>query len=205
MCLPAPSIVSINTKQALLAAWQVFPVYISVLARICSFFSSHIFHASEKSGLATLHGLRRIYAFAFACAVLPRIAAWALSLTSLAFPTRFSESVAAGLHPMRVFVNTLPWLSPSIQATSVGEGAPLVSPVGRSDWFDNAAPLDYSTVQSGPSGGMDRGKVDRIRIEDRLTLRDFWTGGGGSSIDVERDELVFEKLVDENDQDRKTR
>lgn len=207
MFLPAPSIVSVGTKQALAAAWQPFPIYTSVLTSICSLLPSYFFSDSDKSGPATLRGLRRTYAFALACAVILRIAAWALSLTALAFPTLFPENVAAELHPLRVFVNTLPRLSPSVQVTSAGEGAL---------WFLQWDDLIGSTALLLWALALYKAAHQQVSVELRwaelgwkVVLLSVAIGPVGAAVVLiwARDELVFEKASrrGENGHDRKTR
>lgn len=206
MFLPAPSIVSVGTKQALAAAWQPFPIYTSVLASLCWLFSSYFSPDSDKSGPVTLRGLRRTYAFALSCAVIPRIAAWALSLTVLAFPTLFPENVAAEIHPLRVFVNRLLWLSPLVQVTSVGEGALWF--LQWDDLIGSTALLLWALALYKAAHQQASVEIRWTELGSKVVLLSMIIGPVGAAVVLmrERDELVFENASrrGESGHDRKT-
>jgi hypothetical protein len=206
MFLPAPSTVTVSTKQALLAAWQLFPVYTSVLASVCWYLSAFLFGDSGRSLPATLHGLRRTYAFALACAVLPRIAAWLLSLMSVVCPALFLENVAAEFHPLRVFANTFPWSSSPTQVTSVGEGALWF--LQWDDVIGSSALLLWSLALYKVAHQKASVEVRWLELVWKIAVYSLVFGPVGSAVALmwERDEFIFEKAtrLDEVGHDRKT-
>lgn len=193
MCLPAPSIISFDTKQAFHAAWQPCPLYVSFLAMGANLLFSRFFTTRDDGddGQAGLQALRRVYAFAFACAAIPHVAAWTISLASVMFPVLFNREFVARLHPRRVFVNALPWSD--LRVSTIGEGAlrflqwdNVIGSTGILLW----AVAMYATAHREVEI-----KLNWIKLGVKIGLLALVSGPVGAAVELmwERDEVVFSK------------
>lgn len=122
MAVPETSLGLIPSKQHGIAFWQLWPIYIFVAQYGLSTLSS-LFRSRDKSRVVSRNRgtLRLVYAIGFACAAVPHIACWTISLSALAFPRLFNPTIAAALTPGNVFANKFPW-SPE-RPESLGIGA----------------------------------------------------------------------------------
>ncbi|KAL2012375.1 hypothetical protein VTN00DRAFT_5093 [Thermoascus crustaceus] len=206
MCLPAPSIISFDTKQAFHAAWQPCPLYISFLATGANLLFSRLFTTrdNDDDGQAGLRALRRVYAFAFACATIPHVAAWMISLASVMFPVLFNTGLVAHLHPQRVFVNALPWSG--LRVSTIGEGAlrflqwdNVIGSTGILLW----AVAMYATAHR--EVGI---KLSWIKLGVKIGLLALVSGPVGAAVGLmwERDEVIFSKegLKQQKEVEKKT-
>ncbi|KAL1999958.1 hypothetical protein VTN02DRAFT_3743 [Thermoascus thermophilus] len=197
MCLPAPSIVGVDAKQAFLAAWQPCPLYVSLLAMGADLLVSRFFTVTtpddgeDDDGQAGLRALRRVYAFAFACAAIPHVAAWTISLASVMFPALSNRELVARLHPRRVFVNALPWSDRRV--STIGEGAlrflqwdNVIGSTGILLWAVAMHATAHREV------GM---KLSWIGLGVKIGLLALVSGPVGAAVELmwERDEVVFSK------------
>ncbi len=124
MLLPVSETITPDVKQILIAIWQPWPAYVAILLRFA--------HTAlpptgqeEDSPQSTAKGrrsLRYAYAFAFANTAIPHIVTLTVSLATVAAPAIFDPKYREALHPLNVFHTPLPWTSPVVQVTTVGEG-----------------------------------------------------------------------------------
>jgi hypothetical protein len=200
--LPAPSVVTIEFKQQVLAFWQAWPVWVSFAAMLLAIghskFVGKSVPASKGAERHTLSRFRRVYAFAFTCSAIPHMMAWTLSLTSTIFPVMFSPQFATALHPTRVFVNVLPWSG--ARASSVGEGALWFL---QWDWVNGTAALLLWSIALYIDGH--RAKkipVSYPGLAFKVLLLSTAAGPSSAAVELiwERDELFLGAGAVENDQ-----
>ena len=105
LCLPSPSVLSLEQKQTWLTIWNVFPVSVTLIYHILSILAGAIFaHPRYNAMKRTLSSTKSIYAFAFSLATFTHIVSCSISLSSLLFPALFSPGIAEELNPTRVFL-----------------------------------------------------------------------------------------------------
>lgn len=196
MCLPAPSVVSFDAKQAFLAAWQPSPVYISFLAMVADLLfsrSGYLARGDDENDeqASSLRALRCVYAFAFACAAIPHVAAWTISLTAVLFPVLFNPDYVAALHPRWVFLNALPWSD--LRVSSVGEGAlrflqwdNVIGSMGVLLWAVAVHATAHHEV------GV---RMSWVGLGVKIGLLALAAGPAGAAVELmwERDEMVFSR------------
>lgn len=191
LALPT-SVLDMDTKQSILASWQLWPLSVSFLTTLANlFFPQSTSMDDINSHRANIRGLRYLYAFAFACAAIPHITAWSISIASVIYPSLFNVEYLHLLHPWRVFVNQLP-LS-SVRVSSVDEG---------SLWF-----LQWDNVIGSTSlllwawalyhkAHREAGvKMSAVESVLKIGLLLFLAGPAGAAVELiwERDELVFSR------------
>jgi hypothetical protein len=102
--------VSLEAKQAWLAAWNAFPLLVSLAHVILSAVGTTVFSQAKYTAYAkksTISSTRMIYAFAFGLATITQVASWSVSMSSLLFPTLYSPDILPHLHPVKVFLPIL--------------------------------------------------------------------------------------------------
>ncbi|KAF4544453.1 Atma protein [Lasiodiplodia theobromae] len=124
MSLPSPALTTPLVQQWLASAWQVFPlwIYLAQTVILRPFFTSRTPTPSSPAAAATssYHAASSTHLFALLFAAIPHATTLTLSLSTLAFPSLFSPTTAAALHPAAVF---LPKLSPAgTTGVSLAEG-----------------------------------------------------------------------------------
>ncbi|KIW14707.1 hypothetical protein PV08_07491 [Exophiala spinifera] len=114
MCLPAPSVVSFETKQTWTAIQQGWSIWIGITqfilttaAIILDQRASILTEADKRA--KTIKYLRRAYAFAILSSASSHLGAWTLSLLAYAFPVLFSAEYLPQLQPAHIFVPVWPF------------------------------------------------------------------------------------------------
>lgn len=114
MCLPAPTMVSFETKQTWTGIQQGWSIWIGITQFILT---SAVFSFDQKASVVTesdkrvktLKYLRQAYMFAILSSAGSHIAAWGLPLLAYAFPVLFSPVYLPQLQPARIFLPVLPF------------------------------------------------------------------------------------------------
>lgn len=114
MCLPAPDVISFETKQTWAGIQQGWAIWIGITQFILSTVAmtvdqraSILTEADKRS--QTIKYLRRAYAFAIASSAGSHLGAWILSLLAYAFPVLFSTKYLSQLQPAHIFVPVWPF------------------------------------------------------------------------------------------------
>lgn len=125
MCLPAPNLVSFETKQTWTAIQQGWSIWIgitySILTRIAlnrDQRASILTEADKKA--KSIKYLRQAYAFAILSSAGSHLAAFSLSLLAFAFPVLFSSTYLPQLQPERIFVPVVPFGQPEVKTLADG-------------------------------------------------------------------------------------
>ena len=119
MSLPAPSIISHDLKQWLLASWQFFPVWVSVAQGAVSYLLSGL-----EAGPSSIGWMRALYAGLLTGAGLGQAKTLALMWTSAFLPGLFADSFVGVFNFSNVFVPAA--TSPFTKTPSIGAGAHLL-------------------------------------------------------------------------------
>ena len=129
LSLPAPSVLTFDQKQAFIAAWQAFPVWVELLQQSLSWVIAqmpgymHWMAPTPSRGTSprTMGALRLVYVFVLGVAGVTRITVIMLSLTSKLFPEIFAPGYRGMFDPSNVFVPKS--FLPSTKMSSIGAGA----------------------------------------------------------------------------------
>ncbi|KIX03738.1 uncharacterized protein Z518_07291 [Rhinocladiella mackenziei CBS 650.93] len=114
MCLPAPTVVSFETKQTWTGIQQGWPIWIgitqfvlSTLAMTLDQRASTLTESDKKA--KTIKYLRQAYVFAIMSSTGSHLTALSLSLLAYAFPVLFSSTYLPQLQPHRIFIPVVPF------------------------------------------------------------------------------------------------
>ncbi|GAD95170.1 hypothetical protein NFIA_077520 [Paecilomyces variotii No. 5] len=183
------SILSMDMKQSFLATWQLWPPTVSFLVILTKHISPRSTSVDNMNdSRANIRSLRYLYAFAFACAAIPHLAAWSISLASAIYPGLFNAEYVEKLHPQQVFVNQIPSLS--VQVSSVEEGSlwflqwdNIIGSVSLMLW---AAALYQKAHEEAKI------RVSAVEVGFKTCLLVVLAGPVGAAVELmwERDELV---------------
>ncbi|KAL8991770.1 MAG: hypothetical protein Q9169_007664 [Polycauliona sp. 2 TL-2023] len=122
LALPAPSIISYDTKQMFMAVWQVFPLTVGLLQLVAPTvrFGQEI--PAQKTKKQTIVPMRKVYATTLAIATVTRISTWTISISAVVFPSIFASEMSGLLKPLSVFIPSAATSSakmPSIAAAAI--------------------------------------------------------------------------------------
>ncbi|KHN94014.1 uncharacterized protein MAM_08143 [Metarhizium album ARSEF 1941] len=124
MLVPLSETMTHDLKQICIAIWQPWPAYVAVLL-----VAANAMCAKPLPGASTGNGtqdtagsLRFVYAFAFASTAIAHLVSIIISAATVAVPSIFQERHRASLHPRSVFATPLPWASPALEVSTVGQG-----------------------------------------------------------------------------------
>ncbi|KAL8658587.1 MAG: hypothetical protein Q9202_007516 [Teloschistes flavicans] len=121
--LHAPSVVSHERKQTLMAIWQAFPIWVGVsqwsIASVRSLLGNK--SSTGKPQISTVKSMRTIYAILLTFAVVTRISTWAVSISATLFPSLFAPDIVSSLTPSAVFKPLS--ASPSVKVPSIAAGS----------------------------------------------------------------------------------
>ncbi|KAI9730111.1 MAG: hypothetical protein M1834_006103 [Cirrosporium novae-zelandiae] len=120
MCIKAPTYITIEQQQSLIAFWQLFPIWVAII----HFFLERVYsilipHAGGSTSRAEAH--RTIYIIGFAIAVATQSIALGISFSTYLFPDVFTESYRLAMAPSRVWTPTQSLFSDH-KISSIGEG-----------------------------------------------------------------------------------
>lgn len=196
MILQAPSQISVDLKQILIAVWQPWPAYISILLSVIGLLFSRSRNVQLSDYRATRSALRWVYAFAFANAALSHIIAWTVSLATVLSPTVFSREHAGFLHPRSVFQFIFPWVSPAFVARSIAPGVHvflqwdyLIGSVAVLVWGLSLYIIAHRVLL---------GRVGYLGLGVKTAFLVSLSGPVATAVELvwERDELVFQETRD---------
>lgn len=125
MCLPAPTVVSFDTKQTWTAIQQGWSLWIgltqfvlTVIALTVDQRASILSESSKKS--QSMGYLRLAYAFSIMSSAASHLAPLTLSLLAYVFPVLFSTTYLPQLQPGRIFVPVVPFGQPQVKTLADG-------------------------------------------------------------------------------------
>ncbi|KAH8810635.1 hypothetical protein F5884DRAFT_779934 [Xylogone sp. PMI_703] len=124
--LPSPSIVSIDTRQKLIAAWQPFPIYTIILMGIFSTFISPTTTASPGVSATYLSTANKVYTFIISFAVITNLLALLVTILPADIISTVSPAIASSITnspvPISFFTIYLPRpLLPSWKAVNLAD------------------------------------------------------------------------------------
>ncbi|KAL8715780.1 MAG: hypothetical protein Q9220_000447 [cf. Caloplaca sp. 1 TL-2023] len=123
VALPAPTVLTYESKQVCMAIWQMFPLWVGLLQGMMPLISSYISGAPgpENGSERTIDHMRTIYAMLMTVAMVSRISTCTIAFSAILFPSLFAPRVAHLLTPMAVFVPRA--ATPSVKVPSIAAGA----------------------------------------------------------------------------------
>lgn len=131
LALPAPSVLSFDRKQILMAVWQAFPVWVDVLQRTISFIVAMVSNTERKSAISPakasatyIRATRYVYLFALILSGFSHISAMTLAATSKFFPGLFAPQYVGVFNPSNVFFPST--ISMTTQMSSIENGVLLL-------------------------------------------------------------------------------
>lgn len=128
MSLPASSIISSEQKQAYMAMWQMFPLWVAILHAFTSLLMAAYIKNRTSSNVLShkdeLNAMRQLYLVLLVFAGIGQISTLTLLATSKLFPTLFAPEFVDVFNLSDVFVPSA--ISPSSKAPSIGAGAHLL-------------------------------------------------------------------------------
>ncbi|KAL4990771.1 hypothetical protein BDW68DRAFT_153823 [Aspergillus falconensis] len=195
LLLPVSEQVTTDLKQILIALWQPWPAYISILLTLVHILFSP-FTSNDNTvegGRATLRSFRWVYAFAFANTALTHIISWVIPLSTIAAPWLFNEEYLRPLHPLVVYDVPKPWEAP-VLVESVGAGTHaflrwdyIIGSTGVLIWALSLYRAAHRVVY---------GQAGCVGLLAKVAVLTVLTGPVGAAVELmwERDELVFNEL-----------
>ena len=124
MSLPAPSVLSHDLKQWLLASWQFFPVWVSLAQGAVSYLLSGLESSTGASSIVRVNWLRTLYSGLLTAATLGQAKTLALMWTSGFLPGLFATDFVGVFDFSNVFLPAA--TSPYTKIPSIGAGAFLL-------------------------------------------------------------------------------
>ncbi|KAL8650368.1 MAG: hypothetical protein Q9210_003858 [Variospora velana] len=105
LALPAPSVISHESKQGFIALWQAFPLWVALSQEIIPTVQCLLMGNTgpKKTRRQTLSSMRTVYSALLAVAAVTRISTWTISLSSILFPSIFAKDIVHLLTPSAVF------------------------------------------------------------------------------------------------------
>ncbi|OAP62010.1 hypothetical protein AYL99_04213 [Fonsecaea erecta] len=125
MCLPAPTVVSFETKQTWTGIQQGWSIWIGLTQLILTTLAlrfdqrASILTENDKR-LKSARYLRLAYAFAIMSSAGSHLAALSLSTLAYLFPVLFSSTYLPQLQPARIFVPVVPFGQPQVRVLADG-------------------------------------------------------------------------------------
>lgn len=164
LALPAPSVLTFDHKQILMAVWQAFPIWVDVLQRAIPFLVSNASNARRKpstfpaeASSEYIRAVRYVYLFALMLAGSTHISAMTLATTSKLFPALFAAEYVGVFNPSKVFLPST--ISMTTQMSSIGHGALLL--------------LQYDGL-TGSASLVLWASVLFVRVYSRRRMFDWW-------------------------------
>ncbi len=122
MALPAPSIVSCERKQVFMTIWQAFPIWVGILEELIPFLWNSLSGDAvvESTRERTIDSMRTVYGILLGIALVARVSAWTISVSSMLFPGIFAPTIVDLLSPSSVFRPLA--ATPSVKMPSIAAG-----------------------------------------------------------------------------------
>lgn len=127
MCLPAPSIITLTSKQNAMALWQIFPINFSILKFALTFVSAGFgssVHQNHQDPQSKLRGLRLGYITAFTLAATTRVSAFGIIGLNTLFPNLFQPTHRGALSLSQVL--GIVAVTPAYKPSTIGEATFLL-------------------------------------------------------------------------------
>lgn len=190
---PLSDTITPDVKQIIIAIWQPWPIYTSVLIATANIlFSSFVSNDNNANGgRATLSSLRKVYAVAFANTAINHQVPLVISLATVVEPRFFRDTFARVLHPSVVYQAPLPWANPTLQVPDVGSGVHVFL---RWDYIiGSAAVLLWALTLHRNAHRAILGKAGCLGLLVKAALLSAVAGPVGAAVELmwERDELVI--------------
>ena len=205
MSLPAPSVLSHDLKQWLLAFWQFFPVWVSLVQGAVSYLLSglEVEPSSGASGIGRINWLRPLYSGLLTGAALGQAKTLALMWTSSFLPGLFADDFVGVFNFSNVFLPAA--TSPHTKTPSIGAGAFLLL---QYDYFVGAISMAvWSTVlfvNTYRNGTIERSRVLMV-VGGFVMLIVTGPLGYTTAFAWARDELLVAEAEAEADDGKKVR
>lgn len=189
---PLSETITTDVKQIIIAAWQPWPLYISILTTVAHILFSP-FVSSDKTidgGRATLSSLRKVYAVAFANTAINHLIPWTISLFTILEPQFFKKEFLNALHPLNVFQLPLPWAQPALQISELGAGVHVFL---RWDYvIGSTGVLLWALSLHRNAHRAILGKAGGLRLLIKVALLSVVASPVGAAVELmwERDELI---------------
>ncbi|OQV00520.1 hypothetical protein CLAIMM_06003 [Cladophialophora immunda] len=125
MCLPAPTVVSFETKQTWTGIQQGWSIWIGLTQSLLTILAfaidqrASVLTENDKR-LKSARYLRLAYAFAIISSAGSHLAALSLSTLAYLFPVLFSATYLPQLQPARIFVPVVPFGQPQVKVLADG-------------------------------------------------------------------------------------
>ncbi|KAL1852238.1 hypothetical protein Plec18167_006052 [Paecilomyces lecythidis] len=198
MILPTPDILSYDLKQVAVAAWQPWPIYVSILLTAIYVVLSP-FTSKEKanSPVVLRRAFRRVYFFAFSLASISYVASVAVSVAATILPVLFTEKYAKALHHSAVFGLTFPWKSSTLRVQSVTEGVHIFL---QWDWVIGSVGVLLWAISMYVSAHKKvLGRVGWVSLGLKLVNLALLAGPVAAAVELiwERDELLLDVAIKE--------
>lgn len=193
MLIPAPEVVTFDQKQILVALWQPWPVYVSILLTIVSLLFSG--STSDNSPFKLRKSLRAAYTFALTNAALNHVIAWTISLATVAKPEFFNENYLHSLHPAQVFTPYNPFTNGELKVKDIGDGVHIFL---QWDFLaGTSAVLLWAVAVNAFARCKIQGKVCWSGLLFKTVTSTLLTGPVGAAVQLvwERDELVLDDEI----------
>lgn len=193
MLIPAPDVVTFDQKQLLIALWQPWPVYVSILLTIVSLLFSG--STRDNSPFKLRKSLRAAYTFALTHSALNHVIAWTVSLLTLAKPEFFNEKYLHLLHPAQVFGPYNPFTNGDLTVKDIGHGVHIFL-----QWdflIGTTAVLIWAVTVNAVARCKVEGKVGWLGLLFKTATSVLLTGPVGAAVQLvwERDELVLDDEI----------
>lgn len=193
MLIPAPEVVTFDQKQILVALWQPWPAYVSILLTGVSLLCSG--STSDNSPFKLRKSLRAAYTFALTNAALNHVIAWTIPLATIAKPEFFSQDYLHSLHPTQVFAPYNPFTNGELTVKSIGDGVHIFL---QWDFLaGTASVLLWAVTVNAFARCKVQGKVGWFGLLFKVATAALLTGPVGAAVQLvwERDELVLDDEI----------
>ncbi|KAL3486020.1 hypothetical protein BJX62DRAFT_216002 [Aspergillus germanicus] len=195
LLVPVSEQVDTDLKQLIIALWQPWPAYVSILLTIVHVLFSPFTRNDHtiEGGRPTLRSFRWVYAFAFALTTISHITSWVIPLATVAAPRLFKEEYLEALHPLVVFDIPKPWETPTL-VEDIGAG---VHAFLRWDYIIGSAGILIWTVSLYQTAHrVVYGRAGCVGLFVKVVALSIVAGPVGAAVELmwERDELVINEL-----------
>jgi len=206
VALPAPSIVSYETKQTFMAIWQVFPIWVSLFQQaISTFVFLRTFDVIDRFSPPTFDAnirvstaLTTVYVFALAIAGITHLSTVTLMVTSMLFPGLFAPEYIGVFNPSKVFLPA--GISPATKMSTIGAGA--LNLLQHDEFIGSAALVIWAAVLFASACNMKKKFDSWLTLAGEVCVLTALAGPVGCAVALiwARDELILGEV----EEDKKT-
>lgn len=198
MALPTPRIVTADTKQIMIAIWQLWPIYVDALLYLIHAISAPSQDSDYSPGglVRYRRSLRKVYAFAFATTAIPHILCLSIALCAVVVPGLVGECYREALHPYKVYDTSFPWAAQAVQTSTFASTVQLFL---RWDYLlGSIGVMVWAMILhlGAPRQALNK-RVGKVQFLVKTTLLWFCAGPVGVAVVLiwERDELILSTNV----------